>query len=611
MKNYYKTMGLKPTATEKEIKSAYRLLAKRYHPDVNPGNAAAAEKFADLTEAYGILSDPAKKAEYDRQVSEMLQQRAGQGGGAFNNNPYSAYAQNQYPNGYAQYAQAQAQYAQAQAQAQARQQQYAQVRRQYAQAQYAQQHQQQQQYAQQQQSFANRYAQYAQAQQAQIQQLVKKVAEAQKAGYAKGFEAGTADATRKMTIESDKLKAEIEIMKHSDAENKAEIARLKRQLDATESDFEAMKIGFFDAEEKMRAEIDALDAELEKMREEQAGKSKRAASDSEKIKSLKEKLAECEKTTSLLKSKLAETESSLAETTGRLLKKETTLTDMKLENNKLSAEKKFFEDEYEKARALVEQQKEEIEMLNDTVSQWEDFSDSIDTAEAMKNLKSQWEKELREAKKKLKNTYYGKLGILHNATEEEVKESFRKIVKRYTKKAETDKAYEVKLQEVNEAFKVLSNAKKRAAYNAEIGVTDEEIAVFNEDKRKHEESMERLENEQGERDFWAYVEDLMYSAQTGDAESQVKLGEMYLKGDELEKDVEQAVYWFKEGAKLKYPRAYFMLGVCFILGEGVEKDTDKAEGFLKQAVKAGYEPAVRLIESGYSTEVIEDELDNQ
>jgi TPR repeat protein len=103
----------------------------------------------------------------------------------------------------------------------------------------------------------------------------------------------------------------------------------------------------------------------------------------------------------------------------------------------------------------------------------------------------------------------------------------------------------------------------------------------------------------------------MYSAQTGDAESQVKLGEMYLKGDELEKDVEQAVYWFKEGAKLKYPRAYFMLGVCFILGEGVEKDTDKAEGFLKQAVKAGYEPAVRLIESGYSTEVIEDELDNQ
>ena len=54
-----------------------------------------------------------------------------------------------------------------------------------------------------------------------------------------------------------------------------------------------------------------------------------------------------------------------------------------------------------------------------------------------------------------------------------------------------------------------------------------------------------------------------------------------------------------------------MLGVCFILGEGVEKDTDKAEGFLKQAVKAGYEPAVRLIESGYSTEVIEDELDNQ
>ncbi len=611
MKNHYKTMGLKPTATEKEIKSAYRLLAKRYHPDVNPGNAAAAEKFAALTEAYGILSDPLKKAEYDRQIGEMLQQRTGQ-----NNvfaNPYNAFTQNQYPNGqYAQYtqaqAQAQAQAQYAQAQAQARQQQYAQARRQYMQQQYAQQ---QQQYAQQQQTVANRYAQYAQQQQAQIQQLVKKIAEAQKAGYAKGFEAGSADAVQKMTIENDKLKAEIEIMKNSDAEHKAEIARLKKLLDATETDFEAMKIGFFDAEEKMRAEIDSLDAELEIMKAKESDKSKKAASDSEKIKNLKEKIAESEKTAAQLKSKLADAESSLADATGRLLKKETALTDMKLENNKLAAEKKFFEEEYEKLRKLAEQQKEEIEMLNDTVSQWEDFSDSIDTAEAMKNLKSQWEKELRETKKKLKNTYYGKLGILYNATEEEVKESFRKIVKRYTRKAETDKSYEVKLQEVNEAFKVLSNAKKRAEYNKAIGVTDEEIAVFNDDKRKHEESMERLENEQGERDFWAYVEDLMYSAQTGDPESQVKLGEMYFKGDELEKDVEQAVYWFKEGAKLKYPRAFFMLGVCFIMGEGVEKDVEKAEGFLKQAVKAGYEPAERLIDSGYSMEVIEDELDNR
>lgn len=74
MKNYYKIMGLKSGATENEIKSAYRLLAKRFHPDVNPGNAAAAEKFAALGEAYEILSDPSKRADYDRQIAMERQQ---------------------------------------------------------------------------------------------------------------------------------------------------------------------------------------------------------------------------------------------------------------------------------------------------------------------------------------------------------------------------------------------------------------------------------------------------------------------------------------------------------------------------------------------------------
>ena len=65
MKDYYKTLGLDKNASEEDIKSAYRRLAKKYHPDVNPDNKEAEQKFKDINEAYEILKDPKKKAEYD------------------------------------------------------------------------------------------------------------------------------------------------------------------------------------------------------------------------------------------------------------------------------------------------------------------------------------------------------------------------------------------------------------------------------------------------------------------------------------------------------------------------------------------------------------------
>jgi len=64
-KDYYKILGTGKNATEKDIKKAYRKLARQLHPDINPGDPKAEERFKDLNEAYEVLSDPAKREKYD------------------------------------------------------------------------------------------------------------------------------------------------------------------------------------------------------------------------------------------------------------------------------------------------------------------------------------------------------------------------------------------------------------------------------------------------------------------------------------------------------------------------------------------------------------------
>ncbi|MFZ3130578.1 MAG: DnaJ C-terminal domain-containing protein [Desulfosporosinus sp.] len=80
-KDYYASLGVSPEADEKTIKKAYQKLAKKYHPDVNPGDKAAEEKFKEATEAYQAISDPEKRRKYDelRQDYQQWQTRGGRG----------------------------------------------------------------------------------------------------------------------------------------------------------------------------------------------------------------------------------------------------------------------------------------------------------------------------------------------------------------------------------------------------------------------------------------------------------------------------------------------------------------------------------------------------
>src|SRR3954465_4461110 len=82
-KDYYSTLGVAKTATEKEIKQAYRKLARKHHPDVNPGDKSAETRFKEINEAYEVLGDPPKRKKYDELGSNWrMYEQAGAAGGA-------------------------------------------------------------------------------------------------------------------------------------------------------------------------------------------------------------------------------------------------------------------------------------------------------------------------------------------------------------------------------------------------------------------------------------------------------------------------------------------------------------------------------------------------
>ena len=81
-KDYYEVLGVPEGSTDKELARAYKKLAKQYHPDANQGNKDAEERFKEISAAYDVLGDAAKRKEYD-EVRRMVASGAGPGGGGF------------------------------------------------------------------------------------------------------------------------------------------------------------------------------------------------------------------------------------------------------------------------------------------------------------------------------------------------------------------------------------------------------------------------------------------------------------------------------------------------------------------------------------------------
>ena len=553
MKNYYQILGIKPTATDDEIKRSYRVLAKKYHPDVNPGDASAASKFADINEANAVLSDPQQRAEYDAKLREASAPHPSQEEIIARQRAQAQEAARQAAfrtmnmSGMNARARAQAQAAMAQAQAQAQVQ--AMVNQAY------------------QQGANDARAQF----QAEIQQLKASLA--------------------KMTAETKRIKE----LQDSEAE-------LKRKLATAERDRRELEQELFSRDRENTLEKTRI-KELEEALDAQSNSSRRTRSESPELKAeldkAKKTIMEMERELSALRAEkdaIEKEREALTETCARL-ERDNKQFDLKNSAQiRLQQDKRRqLQEEIEALHRQVDELTAELEAARAENEQWVQYAQSEEFLSDTEKRIEAWTKKTNKDKRLAKPTLYGELGVLIWATDEEITEAYNKLFKRYSGKP--GDAIAAKLKSVEDAFAVLGNPKKRKEYNATIDITEERIEEERRLIAENEKIMEEYRSQLANREFWQRFDELTAAAMEGDAESQYTLGSMYYSGEDIDLDYEQAVFWFKEAAKQKHPDAMYYLGRCYIEGIGMEKNENIGQSFIRQAAKLGSKQAQKAVKN--------------
>ena len=184
-----------------------------------------------------------------------------------------------------------------------------------------------------------------------------------------------------------------------------------------------------------------------------------------------------------------------------------------------------------------------------------------------------------------KNTLYGTLGVLIWATDEELKAAYEKLVELYSKN--TDKHSSDELHKVKQAYNTLQNPASRRDYNTSIGFSEEKIIQEQALAKKNQAAQKEYRDKLADREFWKNFDELSALALAGEPEAQNVLGELYYKGEKIERDFTHAVYWFREAFESKLPAAMYNLGVCYRNGEGVSKNMTIANALFRQASLRG------------------------
>lgn len=652
MKNYYQILNIKPTATEDDIKRSYRVLAKRYHPDVNP-DARAAERFADINEAYDVLSDANKRAEYDRAIAAeaaakprpediVARRRAAQAAAT----PYTVQQQAAANAARQRAAQAAAMRAaamraaamrgnadpgfiyarQADAQAQAQAQAVAQA-----------------------QAAAKAQAQ-EQARQYKIQ-LATAEKRAHDAGVAEGKrilqpELNSANTElRTVKAENTKLKSKLESMARDRTELEQELFDRDREYNqekrrATELE---KQIHSLQAATVPRADLTAANNELRAARTE-AGKLKRQLAIAERARAdAEKKLADHKRSDSERKiaefgaarepdaERVAELEKQLKDLRRRTVSK-SALDTAKAANQKLIDEnaelkarlKELSENgasDYNPASApaqapISENASEELAAAQAEIARLEEQAEKLQADRATLIQKLQ----------ELNTEYKAACARAETVEAGSGEPSGASALEAEIEELQTDKNMLIqKLQELNEELEATRSraeqAERRVAvleqekeeiiekfkeYHGEaIGEATARVEQAKEAERELAERVQKLNAELeaervrtkeleeivDEEDIRVRVDRLTFNAEAGDADSQNELGELYLYGDGVEKDYDRAVYWLKEAAKQKHADSLYNLGVCFLNGAGVEKNAKAGAGFIRQAAKLGSQRA--------------------